>query len=157
MVDPSNDELSLNDDQIRCLRLFSNFAVRYLVIGGHAVRYHGHVRPTKDLDVLAANDEDNAVRLCNALLKIINWPHPNLKPSQIVSRWRQINISSWGPQFEVLTGAEGVNFDAAFARRCVARVANLAVPILSREDLLAMKRRSGRAEDLQDVTALEAV
>jgi hypothetical protein len=40
---------------------------RFVVLGGHAVAFHGHPRATKDLDVLVEADPSNAKRVYAAL------------------------------------------------------------------------------------------
>src|SRR5262249_5223203 len=39
----------------------------FVLIGGHAVAFHGHPRATKDLDVLVRADAQNAKRVYRAL------------------------------------------------------------------------------------------
>jgi hypothetical protein len=41
--------------------------VRYLIVGGYAVAFHGHPRYTKDLDVWLWVDEQNAEKMVKAL------------------------------------------------------------------------------------------
>lgn len=41
--------------------------VEFLIIGGVAVGYHGHIRATKDLDVVPAPDSENLGRLARVL------------------------------------------------------------------------------------------
>jgi hypothetical protein len=137
--------------------VFATNEVEYLVVGGYAVRHHGHLRPAKDLDVLVSNSSLNSIRLCAALIELIGIDHPNLRPQQIEGRKRQINLTEWGHNFEVLTAADGVDFPAAYARRIMASVGGQLVPVIDKADLLAMKRRSSRSQDTEDVKALEAV
>ena len=47
----------------------NEFEVRYLVLGGYAVGFHGHPRYTKDLDVWIEPSLENARRLIIALTK----------------------------------------------------------------------------------------
>lgn len=44
------------------IRILNQRRVRYLVIGGYAVAFHGHPRATDDVDVLIASDEKNIRR-----------------------------------------------------------------------------------------------
>jgi hypothetical protein len=39
----------------------------FVVLGGHAVAFHGHPRATKDLDVLVRADANNAAKVYRAL------------------------------------------------------------------------------------------
>jgi hypothetical protein len=49
------------------LRLLNANAIRYLVIGGYAAAYHGHVRYTGDLDIFVELSTDKAERIVRAL------------------------------------------------------------------------------------------
>lgn len=59
--------VSLNPDFRELLQLLNSEGVRYLVVGGYAVNFHGHHRNTKDLDVWIATDPRNAESLSRAL------------------------------------------------------------------------------------------
>ena len=50
------------------LRLLSEHEVRYLLIGGYAVGYHGYVRATADMDVWVSRERVNAERLVAATI-----------------------------------------------------------------------------------------
>jgi hypothetical protein len=45
------------------LRLLNANAIRYVVVGGYAVAYHGYVRYTGDLDVFVELSANNAAKL----------------------------------------------------------------------------------------------
>lgn len=147
--------IDFDAEQLRCVTALSRNGVEFLVVGGYAVRYYGHMRPTKDLDVLVRNDEENSVRLVAAMMEILGTAHPNLTPDQFVDRKRQVNFEQWGPKFEVLSAAEGVDFPQAYARHASAAVGALRVPVIAKEDLIVMKKNAGRAQDLRDVAELE--
>jgi hypothetical protein len=142
--------------EVDCLAKLQQFAVRFLVVGGQAVRVHGHVRPSKDLDVLVGNDQANAENLC-AALSAMGIRHPNLQPGNIAGLKRQINFFDWGFNFEIITAADGVDFDSAYGRRQYVAVSGLDIPLMGRDDLVEMKRRSTRVQDIEDARALGAV
>src|SRR2546427_561931 len=54
--------LVLNAVEIELLACLNSFEVRYLVVGGHAVAYHGYSRSMKDLDLFIGTSLDNAGR-----------------------------------------------------------------------------------------------
>ena len=149
--------LNFTPAELRCLSTLAAYEVRYLVVGGFAVRFHGHLRPTKDLDVLVSNNAENAVRLCRALTSLIGIQHQNLRPEQIEGRKRQINLNEWGHELEVLTAADGINFGHAYECRASTTIGLLDVPIISKRDLIVMKRRAARQQDIADANALEAL
>ena len=57
----------LSPDFEEFVALLNDHEVRYLVVGGYAVAFHGHPRYTKDLDVWIDRDLTNAERLLLAL------------------------------------------------------------------------------------------
>ena len=42
--------------------------VRYMIIGGYAVAFHGHPRFTKDIDIFYARTQENIDKLRKSLL-----------------------------------------------------------------------------------------
>jgi len=52
------------------LRELVDEGVDFLVIGGVAVGYHGHIRATKDIDIVPAPDSANLIRLASALKRL---------------------------------------------------------------------------------------
>ncbi|MBK8418970.1 hypothetical protein [Candidatus Villigracilis saccharophilus] len=76
-------ELNLPLDFKEFLKLLNEKGVRYLLIGGYAVGYHGYPRATGDMDVWIAIHPDNAQKMV-AVLKDFGFDHPDLfcnKPS----------------------------------------------------------------------------
>src|SRR5260221_3541342 len=61
------DPKSLSADFRDFLKSLNDHGVEYLLIGGHAVAYHGYVRPTVDMDVWIAISPDNARRIVAAV------------------------------------------------------------------------------------------
>ncbi len=55
-------------DPIPLLRHLSEHGFEHIIIGGFAVVAHGHVRPSKDLDIVPEPSRENLARLVAALL-----------------------------------------------------------------------------------------
>lgn len=53
-------EMRLAPDFKEFLRLLTSERVEYLLVGGYAVGYYGYPRPTGDLDIWIAVNEENA-------------------------------------------------------------------------------------------------
>ena len=58
---------ALSADVRELLRLLAKHRVEYLLLGGHAVFFHGYPRLTQDADVYFRSTDDNATRLFAAL------------------------------------------------------------------------------------------
>jgi len=53
---------TLPSDFKEFLRLLDETGVKYLIVGGYAVGYHGYPRSTGDMDVWVESTEENAER-----------------------------------------------------------------------------------------------
>ena len=54
-----------------------------------------------------------------------------------------------------MTTVDGLRFEDAWPRRFTTSVDDLEIPVISRDDLIANKRATGRPKDLADVAWLE--
>lgn len=59
--------MALNQDFKEFIESLNDNNVKYLIIGGYAVAFHGHPRYTKDLDVWIWISQDNAINMVKAL------------------------------------------------------------------------------------------
>ncbi len=57
----------LNQDFKEFIESLNANRVRYLVVGGYAVAFHGHPRYTKDIDIWIEMNPKNAARIVKAL------------------------------------------------------------------------------------------
>jgi hypothetical protein len=143
---------------------------RYLVVGGVAVVLHGHPRFTADLDLAIALDRPNIEAVLSALEQLGYRPRAPvalrsfIDPEQRADwvRTKGLTVFSlWSaelPGTEIdLFVAEPLPFEPAWARRLRAGLSGVTVSVASLEDLIEMKRRVGRPQDLDDVRQLEAI
>lgn len=141
--------------------------VRYLVVGGVAVVLHGHLRTTLDLDLVLQLDRDNLERALKAFADLGFQPQAPVPLHSFADRrnresWRREKnmtvFSLWHadhPGFAVdLFVEEPFDFDAVYRRALRVPLQGLQATVVSRDDLVAMKRATGRAQDLEDVAAL---
>jgi hypothetical protein len=57
----------LNKDFREFIESLNSNKVKYLVLGGYAIAFHGHPRYTKDLDIWLELSEENAENVMKAL------------------------------------------------------------------------------------------
>ena len=147
--------LLLNAVECELLQTMHRNGVRFVVVGGHAVQFHGHLRPAKDLDIFYAINGDNPSRLREALVSL-RIPHSQLPLERLESPKAQIVIGgSFNAEF--LGHIEGVDFEAAFRDAVLVSECGMEVHVISRHHLLQNKRALGRSQDLEDVLALEKI
>lgn len=144
--------------------------VRYIVVGGVAVVLHGHLRTTADLDLVVGLESANALRAVRALAALGYRPRAPVqferfaeaesrhswideKGMTVFGLWSEEN-----PELEVdLFVEEPFDFDAAYARAVTVQLDVTTATVISLEDLLLLKQRSGRPLDLADVEALSVI
>jgi hypothetical protein len=143
------------------IALFEQHRVRYLLVGGEAVIYHGHPRLTGDVDFWFDQTSDNATRLFAALREYWEGAVPGLtdaaelmEPAVIVQFGRPPH------RIDLLSAIDGVRFDEAWPNRVEERIEvesgqQVALPVVGLSELVRNKRASGRHKDLDDVEHLE--
>ena len=143
----------VNSDFSDLLRLFNAGRVRYLVIGGYAVIQYAEPRFTADLDLWTGTGTRNAGAIYKALREF-GAPLSGLTEDDFSEEGCFYQMGVPPMRVDVLTGIPGVGFEAAWARRVEIDFDGLPVPFISRDDLIAAKRASGRPQDMLDVQSL---
>lgn len=136
------------------LRLLNIHEVRYLLVGGYAVGYHGYVRATADMDVWVPRERKNAEGLVGALREF-GFGVNGLGPDPFLEAGRVIRMGVPPMRIRILTSISGVEFDECYAERIVEVWDDAMVNILSLSKLKENKRASGRSKDLADLDYLE--
>jgi len=127
--------------------------VEYLVVGGYAFALHAHPRYTGDMDVFVRSSESNA-RLIVKALTDFGFELSSLTWKDLAVAGRVIQLGYPPLRIDIMTTIDGVSFDDAWSRRVESRYGNQRVYFISKEDLIANKRASGRKRDLLDLESL---
>lgn len=141
------------DDLDLVVSSLNKHQVEFLIVGGYAVVYHGHVRNTQDLDLFVRPTAENARRTV-AALEEAGFASPDLKP-EVFTADNGISLGEPPVRVDVLSRLPGVEFDDAWNRRETSVFGAEAANYISREDLIKNKRAVGRPRDLDDVRVLE--
>jgi hypothetical protein len=146
--------VKLADDLREFVALLNSANVEYLIVGGHAVGYHGYPRYTGDIDIFIRRSPENAARVASVLDSfgfggLGADADTFLKPDMVVQLGRPPN------RIDILTRISGVDFEDAWPNRERALLDGVPVAMIGRDALLANKRASGRPKDLADVRELE--
>ncbi|MGQ0767512.1 MAG: nucleotidyltransferase [Gemmatimonadota bacterium] len=154
MHDTGSRLATLDRDLSELLALLTTNGVEFLVVGGHAVAFHGYPRFTQDLDLFVGSDEGNAQRIVRALHEF-GFGGLGLSASdfQVDDRTVQIGVSP--NRVDILTRLYGVDFKSAWSHRVETLAGQTHVSVISLDDLMANKRATGREQDLADLAVLE--
>jgi len=135
------------------LRLLNAHGVKYLLIGGYAVGYHGYPRATGDMDIWIAVAPDNAERMVQ-VLREFGFNTPDLSTELFLQDHNIVRMGFAPLRIEVTTKISGVEFDECYVERIVDMFDDVAVSLISLYHLKLNKKASGRYKDLADLENL---
>lgn len=142
---------SLTPEFREFLSLLNEHRVKYLVVGGYAVGFHGHPRYTKDIDLWISGDASNAERLKSCLQSYFGHS-PSIE--QLSSPRLLLRIGAVPNQIELMTKIDGVEFESCYERSLQIVIDDVSIPFLHLSDLRQNKAASGRPQDLADLDNL---
>lgn len=148
--------MKLHSDLREFVELLNSRGVEYVIVGGHAVAFHGHPRFTGDIDFLIAANPDNAARVLGCLAAF-GFPDLGLAVDDLLQPGQIVQLGRPPNRIDLLTSISGVAFDEAWRTRVAGTLDGLPVAYLGRDALRANKLASGRAKDLADIEAIDRV
>jgi hypothetical protein len=126
--------------------------VRYLLVGGWAVSLHGCPRLTKDIGFLVATDDDNLIRLQEALLR---FGAPPYDIERFKEKGRVIRMGSSPVLVDIINDAAGIDINECYSRKEIINFNDVDISVISRDDLIKNKRATGRSMDIADAEKIE--
>ena len=146
----------------RVCQKLSDKKVKYAIVGGYAVALHGAVRGTMDLDLVIENNLKSYV-LAEKALKELGFDSRLPVDGETVFHFREEyiknrNLVAWsfynpGDPSEIVDIV--ITHDLSKSKRKKISLDTMKIYVLSKPDLIAMKKESGRPQDLADAQALE--
>lgn len=145
--------MKLHKDLKEFIGLLNSRRVEYLVVGGHAVAFHGYPRYTGDIDLWVRPSPQNADLLVD-VLKTFAFENADELHSSFLEPGTIIQLGRPPNRIDLLTSVSGLTFEEANQEAVSTDLDGVAVRMLGKGDLLANKRASGRTKDLADIEAL---
>jgi hypothetical protein len=154
-------------DPVRIFEALQHHKVEYLTIGGVAVNAHGHVRNTRDVDILIEWSVANMRRLA-AALGDLDAKLFGVDADLLDADPRDPEDLLNGGNFTLRTVAGGLDlfdpdeipggrpYEEMRPRAVEAVVEGVSIRAVGFDDLIRLKRESGRDRDLEDVATLLA-
>jgi hypothetical protein len=142
--------------------------VEFVLIGGFALVFHGRSRATKDVDIVPDPDPANLRRLWRALVSLDASPleQGDFRPEEMPVPFTPGGLLEGGNwaidtrfgRLDVMQSVDGVeSYEDLRSRAVVDEPPELDRPICvaGRDDLVRMKLRAARPQDLIDIQALK--
>lgn len=146
----------LQADLREFIGLLNSHKVEYLVVGGHAVAFHGHPRFTGDIDFLVRTTPSNVHRVLD-VLNAFGFGALGITERDLLEPGRIVQLGHPPNRIDILTSISGVDFDSAWEGRVETVMDDQPVSLLGWDELLQNKRASGRQKDLADIEKLLAI
>lgn len=144
----------LDKDFREFIQLLNENEVKYLVIGGYAVAFHGYPRYTKDLDFWIWANPDNANRLIKTI-KDFGLESMDLSQEDLLDLDNVIQIGYEPNRIDVIVDLEGLDFESCYTRRIDSAMGDINIPFIGLEDLIKNKLSTGRMQDKVDANKLK--
>ncbi len=128
--------------------------VRYLVVGGYAVAFHGHPRYTKDLDVWVELTPENADNILKALEQF-GLGSLDLSQDDFMEADQVIQLGYPPNRIDIMTSLKDLSFHDCFSLRVQVKIEDVQVNFIDLDNLKKNKRAIGRFQDLADLENLE--
>ena len=104
--------MKLHPDLREFIELLNFRRVDYIVVGGHAVAFHGHPRFTGDIDLLLRPSRNNALSLIDAL-KEFGFSELHLAAEDFTKPNTVVQLGTPPNRIDLLTSISGVDFEEA--------------------------------------------
>lgn len=136
--------------------------IPYAIVGGYAVALHGAVRGTIDVDLVIAWTLQNLEKIEKALNKlglvsllpinsnnVFHFRNEYIEKRNMIA-WNFYDPKNLANQVDII-----INYNLKDAHTKTIATPSGKIKILSKKDLIEMKRKSGRPQDLEDIKSLE--
>ena len=146
--------MELSNDFKEFIGLLNVNKVKYLVVGGYAVGFHGHPRYTKDIDLWVLMKPDNASNIIKSV-KEFGFESLGLEEEDFLNSDNIIQLGFPPNRIDLLTEIAGVEFESCYSNKLTIEFEGVTIPFISLNDLIKNKQTSGRLQDLADAEKLE--
>ena len=146
----------ISEDLSELLSLLNSRGVEFIVVGAHALAFHGVPRFTEDIDFFIARTPQNIANLASALGEF-GVSVPLQSQQELLTKDRGVIFIGHKPnRADFLNFLDGVEYDSADKSKLPGSLAGQPVFFLSLEDYVATKKASGRVKDTGDLAMLRA-
>ena len=135
------------------LALFNAHNVDYIIVGAHALAYHGAPRYTGDMDLLVRPDPENAQRILQALNEF-GFGSLGLVAEDFATPGKMIQLGVAPVRVDIVTSITGVTWEDVAAGQVQGKYGNVPVRFIGRKEFILNKQALGRKKDQADLEAL---
>jgi hypothetical protein len=148
--------MKLGADLREFIELLNSQSVDFLIVGAHALAWHGLPRYTKDIDFLVRADFENAQALIG-VLEQFGFGSLGLQVEDFTSANQIVQLGREPNRIDLLTSISGVNWAECWGSKVQGEMDGLSVYYLGCSAYIKNKLASGRPQDLADASRLQEI
>jgi hypothetical protein len=141
-------------DFIDFIELLNQHTVDYMVVGAHALAFHGRPRHTGDLDIWINPNKENAIKLIS-VLNDFGFGSLGLTEADFLKENYVTQLGYPPLRIDILNAISGVEFNEAYANKITGDVDGLDINFINITEFIKNKEASGRHKDLSDIASLK--
>jgi hypothetical protein len=153
--------IDINDEDVfKFLKSLELLDVKYLLVGGFAMAFHGYVRATHDLDLWIKDGEQNVTLFKKALTENGVPGLDQLRSFEMIPGFTQFQVGNSGFVVEPLKSLKvlgSFDFDSCYARAESGEYNGLHFKVIHAKDLLKEKEGTNRPKDQGDIEHLRSL
>ena len=145
--------MDIQSDFKDLLELFNKYQVKFLIVGGYALAFHGAPRMTGDIDLFIDTNSQNAQRIMQALGEF-GFGDVGLTLQDFILPEKVIQLGVPPVRVDIITSLSGFSWEKAYGSKESGKYGNVPVFYINKELFLFNKRAIGRKKDEADIEAL---
>lgn len=129
--------------------------VKFLLVGGYAVVFHGYPRMTGDIDIWVERSEENYAALQDAFKKF-KMPLFDMTSENFLKN-EKLDVFRFGRNpvaIDLMTKMSNFDFEECYKRKIDFIDNDLVIPVISLDDLIRAKKVANRFKDKDDIEKL---
>jgi len=144
----------INKDFKEFIALLNKNNVKYLVVGGYALAFHGYPRYTKDIDFWIWVEKENAKNLLKAL-KDFGFTSLGLTEQDFLTPGYVVQLGQPPARIDLLTSVTGLEFEECYELKMHIEIQGIEIDFIDLNSFKKNKKAVGRHQDLADLENLE--
>ncbi len=146
--------MEVQPDFKELLELFNVHKVKYVIVGGYALAFHGAPRYTGDMDIFVKPDTTNAQRVLKALDKF-GFGSLGLALEDFDGPDKVVQLGVPPVRIDIITSLSGVSWEQAYRNCESGEYGGVPVKYIGQKQFVLNKRATGRKRDFADLEALD--
>ena len=147
--------MEANKDFEEFIALLNKNKVRFVIVGGYAVAFHGNPRYTQDIDFLFDPSLENAKNLIQSMHDF-GFASLGLQESDFCKMGRVVQLGQPPNRIDLINKVEGVLFEKIWKNKVPGTYGTQPCFYIGREELLTNKKAMNRPKDQGDLDFLKS-